>query len=146
MNLSNKLMANFEWILTDLWSHISKKSRFRIFSYCATLGAILVYLSLEFKPSFMRDSPRETKPKDTDKNLRMETAKFQIGLNSAKASFHPFCNPAVCIENKTEVYLREFWLRRMVELWEEKGRTSKQIQLLKRRCKISAYSLHHVVS
>lgn len=56
----------------------------------------------------MRDSPPETKPKDTDKNLRMETAKFQIGLNSAEASFHPFCNPAVCIENKTEVYLREF--------------------------------------
>lgn len=56
----------------------------------------------------MRDNPLETEHKDTDKNLRMETAKFQVVLDSAKASFHPFCNPAVCIETKTEVYLRDF--------------------------------------
>lgn len=80
--------------------------RFRVFSYCATLGVILVYLSLEFKLCFMRDSPLETKAKDTDKNLRMETAEFQIDLDAAKLSFHSFRNLSVHIENKTEVYLR----------------------------------------
>lgn len=90
--------------------------RFRVFSYCATLGVILVYLSLEFKLCFMRDNLLETKPKDTDKNLRMETAEFQIDLDAAKLSFHPFCTLSVHIENKTEVYLREFWLSRMIEL------------------------------
>lgn len=68
----------------------------------------MVYLSLEFKLSFMTDSPLETKPRDPDKNLRMETAKFQIGLDEAKASFYPFCNPSVCIKNKIEVCLKEF--------------------------------------
>lgn len=94
----------------------------------------------------MRDNPLESKPKDTDKNLGMEIAKFQICLVAAKASFYPFCNPAVRIENKTEVYLSKFWLRRVIELWEEEGRTSKQIQFLKRRCKIVVYSQQHVVS
>lgn len=56
----------------------------------------------------MRDNPLESKPKDTDKNLRMETAKFQIGLDAAKVSFLPFCYPAVCIENKSGVYLSKF--------------------------------------
>lgn len=122
-------MANFEWILTDLWSHISNNPRFRVFSYCAILGAILVCLSLEFKLNFMRENPLETKSKDTDKNLRIETAKFQTGLDTAKHPFHLFCNSAVCIENKAQVYLR------ITELWEEKGRTSKQIQFVKKRCK-----------
>lgn len=87
VNLSSKPMANFEWILTDLWSWVSDMPRFSFFSYFVTLGVNLVCLSLEHKLSFMRDNPLETKTKDTDKNLRMEIAKFQTGLDAAKPPF-----------------------------------------------------------
>ena len=49
----------------------------------------MVYLSLELKLSFMRDNPLETKTTDTDKNLRMEIAEFQTGLDAAKPPFQP---------------------------------------------------------
>lgn len=146
MNLAHKPMVNFKWILTDLWLPVSDMSRFSFFSYCVTLGEILVYLSLEFKLSFMRENPIEIKTKDTDKNLRMETAEFQTGLDAVKPPFQSLWNPPVCTENKTEVCLKEFWLGGMIDLREDKDRRNKQVQFVKRRCKTVVYALHCVVN
>jgi len=51
--------------VTDLWLHVSDMPRFSFFSYCVTLGVILVYLSLELKMSFVRDNHLETKNQES---------------------------------------------------------------------------------
>lgn len=146
VNLPSKPMANFEWIFTGLLLYVSDMPKFSFIFYCVSLGVILVYLSLELRLSFMRDSPLETKSKVTDKNLRMEIAEFQTGLDASKSHFQSLWNPAVRTENKTEMCLKEFWLSEMIDLWDNKGRIGKQMQFVKKRCKIAVYILHHVVS
>lgn len=88
------------------------------------------YFSL-FEPGtqtgFHERQPLETKTKEPDKNLRMEIAEFQTGLDAAKPPFQPLWNSAVHTENKTEVCLREFWLSGMIDLWEDRGKRSKQM-------------------